>query len=242
MAQRGRVKSRRGRTPAEDKPRPVRWRFYGHLVLIVCEDEVTEKLYFETVFASLPENTVYVRPIGTGYDPLGVAEQAVKERAKLRLEATREVDEVWLVFDKDDADQELGKTTRFERALQLAKDENMHLAFSNEVFELWLLLHFVEVDATIPLPRKALYERFAAALRLHPLFASVGYDHKNSKAANVLKAVLDLGNVELAHIRAEALLTAHGEKPLLETNPSTRIHKLLQGLQGWAEYHTPFAT
>lgn len=125
-------------------------------MLIVCEDEATERLYFETAFPNLPENTVYVLPIGTGRDPLGVAEQAISERATLQLNAKREVDEVWLVFDKDDADKESGKKARFEQALQLAKNENMQLAFSNEAFELWLLLHFVEVDVAIPLPRKDL--------------------------------------------------------------------------------------
>ncbi len=238
MAHAGKLigKSRRGRTPAEDK-RPIRWRFYKHLVLIVCEDETTERLYFETAFPNLPENTVYVLPVGTGRDPLGVAEQAILERAALQLEAKREVDEVWLVFDKDDADKEPSKKVRFEQALQLAASENMQLAFSNESFELWLLLHFAEVAADVPLTRAKVYEQLAEALRPHPLFATTGYNHKESKAVAVLQAVLELGNVNLAHHRAETLLAMHGERPLLETNPSTRVHLLLRSLQGWVEYY-----
>ncbi|GAB3639082.1 RloB family protein [Hymenobacter arcticus] len=236
MANAGKVKSRRGRTPAEDK-RPVRWRQYQHIVLIVCEDEATEKLYFETAFPDLPENTVFVQSIGTGRDPMGVAEQALIERAALRLKAKKEVDEVWLVFDKDDADREPGKLERFAQALQLAEKENMYLAFSNEVFELWLLLHFVEVDATVPLTRAEIYKQFAKALSPHSSFTTTGYDHKKSKGAAVLKAVSELGDKAQAHFRAEALLAAHGEKPLLETNPSTRVHLLLQSLQGWVEYY-----
>lgn len=238
MARAGKLieKSRRGRTPAEDK-RPVRWRFYRHLVLIVCEDETTERLYFETAFPNLPENTVYVLPVGTGRDPLGVAKQALLERDALRLIAKREVDEIWLVFDKDDADKEPSKTARFEQALQLATSENMQLAFSNEVFELWLLLHFVDVAAAVPLTRVEVYEKLAEALRLHPLFATTDYDHKESKAISVLQAVSELGNADLAHHRAEVLLAMHSEKPLLETNPSTRVHLLLRSLQGWVEYY-----
>ncbi|RZJ89742.1 MAG: RloB domain-containing protein [Hymenobacter sp.] len=238
MARAGKIeaKSRRGRTPAEDK-RPIRWRHYKHLVLIVCEGQ-TEKLYFETVFATLLSEKVFVRPISAGRDPLGVAEQAIAEREKLRSEAKKEVDRVWLAFDKDDADREPGKKTRFMQAIQLAQDEKMQLAFSNEAFELWLLLHFAEVDATVPLSRQELYELLAAALQLHPLFATNSYDHKKSKAANVLQAVLELGDANLAHGRAEALLAAHSGKPLLETNPSTRVHVLLHSLRGWVElYH-----
>ena len=239
MAQAGKVKSRRGRTPAEDK-RPVRWHLYKYLVLIVCEDEATEKIYFEAAFPNLPENTVFVQPIGTGRDPLGVAEQAIAEREKLRLKAKKEVDEVWLVFDKDDADREPGKLAkleRFELALQLARDENMQLAFNNEVFELWLLLHFVDVDATTPLSRQNIYEQLADALSAHPLFATIRYDHKKSKAIEVLTVVSELGHEAQAHHRAESLLTAHGEKPLLETNPSTRVHILLRSLRDWVEFY-----
>ena len=239
MAHAGKVKSRRGRTPAEDK-RPVRWHLYQHLVLIVCEDEATEKVYFEAAFPNLPENTVFVQPVGTGRDPLGVAEQAIIEREKLHFKAKKEVDEVWLVFDKDDADREPGKTAKLERfaqALQLARNENMQLAFNNEVFELWLLLHFVEVDATVPLSRQKIYEQLAEALSAHSSFATIQYDHKKSKGADVVKAVSELGDEVQAHKRAKTLLAAHGEKPLLETNPSTRVHILLRNLRDWVEFY-----
>lgn len=238
MARAGKVTttSRRGRTPADDK-RPIRWRFYKHLVLIVCEGQ-TEKLYFETVFADLLSDKVFVRPVSAGRDPLGVAEQAITEREELRLEANKEVDQVWLAFDKDDADREPAKKARFEQAIQLAKDEKMKLAFSNEAFELWLLLHFVEVNADTPLPRQKIYELFGEILQQHPLFATAGYNHKKSKPATVLQAVSELGDAVLAHSRAEVLLSAHGEKPLLETNPSTRVHILLRSLQGWVEFYT----
>lgn len=240
MAHAGKVKksSRLDHTPA----RPVRVRQYKHLVLIVCEDERTEKLYFETAFPNLPENTVYVRPVGTGRDPLGVAQWAVAARKKLQDEFRRDVDQVWLVFDKDDADLDPGKTARFEKAVDLAKQEEMRLAFSNEVFELWLLLHFE--DVTGPLPRETVYQMLDTALRAHPLFTTAGYhhkktsQHKQSKPEDVLQAVREKGDEALAHARAEALLSAHGNRSLLSTNPSTRVHLLLQSLRGWIAFHS----
>lgn len=243
MASSGEVKTRRGRTPADEK-RPNRPRKYKYLVLIVCEDAATEKRYFETAFPDLPENTVRVKPVGTGRDPLGVAQQAIVERDALALEARRDVDQVWLVFDKDDADQTPKKVDRFGKALALAEQEKMALAFSNEVFELWLLLHFVDVAADAPLPRARVYKLLGEALRPHRLFATEGYhhkktaDHKASKPAHVLQAVRELGDEPQAHARAEALLAAHGEKPLLTANPSTRVHRLLQSLRGWMEYYS----
>ena len=241
MASAGKV-SRRGRTPAAEK-RPSRPRKYQYLVLIVCEDTATERLYFEAAFPDLPENTVRVQAIGTGHDPLGVAQRAITERVSLAREARREVDQVWLVFDKDDADQNAGKTARFGQALALAKQEKMDLAFSNEVFELWLLLHFVGVATDVALPRARVYELLDEALRAHSLFAADGYRHKKttqhkaSKPADVLQAVRELGDETQAQVRAEALLDGHGKKPLLAANPSTRVHKLLQSLRGWVEYY-----
>lgn len=243
MASPGKV-SRRGRTPADEK-RPERPRKYQYLVLIVCEDETTERLYFEAAFPDLPENTVRVKPVGTGCDPLGVAQRAVEERAALAAEARREVDQVWLVFDKDDADKEPGKAARFTKALTLAAAEKMELAFSNEVFELWLLLHFADMAADAPLPRARVYDLLDEALRQHPLFAIKGYhhkktaEHKASKPVDVLQAVRELGNEPQAEARAKALLNAHGATALLAANPSTRVHLLLQSLRGWIAHYDP---
>lgn len=244
MARPGKVSggSRRGRTPADEK-RPERPRQYQYLVLIVCEDECTERLYFETAFPHLPDDTVYVHPVGTGRDPLGVAEQALMERASLKARFNRDVDQVWLVFDKDDADKDLGKEKRFHQAIDLAGHENLQLAFSNEVFELWLVLHFHDVDATTPLPRLTVYQMLDVALRQHALFAETGYhhkkteQHKQSDPSEVLQVVRELGDESVAHARAEELLKAHGDCALLATNPSTRVHLLLQNLRGWIEYH-----
>jgi hypothetical protein len=241
MARPGKVSVRR--VPATDE-RPLRSRRYKHLVLIVCEDQTTEPLYFETVFANVPVDTLYIRSVGTGRDPLGVAQQALVEREKLAVEARlgmeprREVDDVWLVFDKDDADREAGKIIRFEQALALANAEKMKLAFSNEVFELWLLLHLTEVAATQSLPRAEVYARLGSALRQHPKLANFEYQHGVTKAADVVPAVLSVGDEASAHRRAAALLAAHGAKPLLETNPSTRVHHLMSSLRGWMYYYS----
>ncbi|HMZ32282.1 MAG TPA: RloB family protein, partial [Methanoregulaceae archaeon] len=55
--------------------------------------------------------------------------------------ARKEVDIVWVVFDKDSSDENETKIKRFEDAFTIAEKENFKVAYSNEVFELWLLLH-----------------------------------------------------------------------------------------------------
>ncbi len=233
MAHAGEVKkSRRGRNPIA---RPVRWRRYAHLFLIVCEDEATEPAYFKTFLPDTPEETVYLRPIGTGLDPLGVVKRAKLERIKLEGEANREVDQVWVVFDKDDADREPSKTKRFNEAIQVATDEEFKLAFSNEVFELWLLLHLTDVSETEALPRTEVYRQLGEALRQQPGYENFQYSHKETPTADVVAAIGQVGDEKQALIRAHALLVAHGSKPLLETNPSTRVGQLVEQLRWWTE-------
>ena len=78
-------------------------------MLIVCEDENTERVYFEQFHKLfndlLPSETVYIRAVGTGRNSLGVVNQAIIERNLLATEAGKKVDEVWAVFDKDDLDK-----------------------------------------------------------------------------------------------------------------------------------------
>lgn len=129
-----------------DDDRPVRWRKYPHLFLIVCEDQNTEPDYFTRFRDQFPEETVFLRTVGVGRSALGVVEQCIQEREKLADESNKTVDETWSVFDKDDADQVPANAIRFSNAFELAKREGISVACSNEVFELWLLLHLVDVD------------------------------------------------------------------------------------------------
>jgi hypothetical protein len=84
-------------------------------MLIVCEDENTERVYFEQFHKLfndlLPSETVYIRAVGTGRNSLGVVN--IIERNLLATEAGKKVDEVWAVFHKDD----LEKWKRPERTL-----------------------------------------------------------------------------------------------------------------------------
>ena len=63
MARRGELK--KSQVKERDK-RPIRLRKYPHLFLIVCEDGNTEPYYFKTFAKLFPEETVFLRAVGTG--------------------------------------------------------------------------------------------------------------------------------------------------------------------------------
>lgn len=230
MAKKGKLKEFQEK---ELEERPIRFKRYQYLFLIVCEDENTEPTYFERFKNKIPEETIFLKPVGTGRDAKGVVEQAIVERGKLSVESKKEVDVVWAVFDKDDADENETKIKRFEDAFEIAKDNNIETAYSNEVFELWLLLHLSEVDANVALPRAEIYTLLQENIRTYEGHKAFEYEHGN---ASILQIIYEVGSQEDAINRAKKLLQLQGAKTPIEANPSTKIHILVTELLEWITY------
>ena len=184
--------------------------------------------------ALFPDHTLYLECTGEGRDALGVVKQTVLEGEKLERKSRREVDFKWAVFDKDDSDSNSTKRSRFEQAFELAKDNNIKLAYSNEVFELWLLLHFREVDSNRPIPRQEVYELLGKVVREYEGNEDFEYVHGKT---GILDKVSFLGNEEEAISRAKVLAEKFKAIPPIEANPSTKVHILVEDLRGWIEYY-----
>lgn len=95
------------------------------VILIVCEGERTEPEYFRHFRLT----SATIKPLGTGFDPLSLVQRAQKEAG------LRNYEQVWCVFDRD-------IHTSFDRALSLAEQLKFKVAYSNQAFEYWLILHF----------------------------------------------------------------------------------------------------
>jgi len=234
MAKRGSLKKF---AKKEAKERPIRFRRYKYLFLIVCEDQKTEPTYFGEYVSKIPEETIYLKPIGTGRDPKGVVQRAIIEKDLLTKEANREVDEVWVVFDKDDADENAAKIKRFEDAFQIAEKERFEVAYSNEVFELWLLLHFINVDKETPLPRAEIYQLLREQFKKNPKYADYEYDHKVIDPRTI-EIVFNIGNRDSAIKRAQILIEHHKDCEPINANPVTKVHILVQVLLDWIKYYS----
>lgn len=101
-------------------------------VLIVCEGEKTEPNYFEKFDAF----GLDVKILGTGKNT-----ESLVDYASQYLD---EYDSIWCVFDKDSF-----KPVQFNNACSTAISKGMNVAYSNESFELWYLLHFNFNDTQI---------------------------------------------------------------------------------------------
>ena len=96
-------------------------------ILIVCEGKNTEPSYFNRFKLS----SATVKPIGEGYNTISLVNRAIQ------LANEKNYDQVWCVFDKDDFSE-----NAFNNAISTAKANNFGLAYSNQSFEYWLILHF----------------------------------------------------------------------------------------------------
>lgn len=127
------------------KRNPLRRRGYSERIvdareikdrfLIVCEGEKTEPNYFKGF-----------RPAGKVLDIRGVGYNTIKlVREAIRLQVKETYDQVWCVFDRDDFPAQ-----HFNEALSLAREHRIKVAYSNEAFELWYILHFDYHQSGIP--------------------------------------------------------------------------------------------
>ncbi len=92
--------------------------------LIVCEGQ-TEKSYFDKFI--IP--SVNIKAKETGRSTVSIIKEAIE------LRKSNEYDQVWCVFDKDD-------NKDLNNAIKMAQSNGIKVAYSNQAFEYWLLLHF----------------------------------------------------------------------------------------------------
>ncbi len=96
-------------------------------ILIVCEGKNTEPSYFRQFKLA----TATIKPIGEGHNTLSLVNRAIELSQKVNYE------QIWCVFDKDDFDN-----NNFNNAILIAESNNFGVAYSNQAFEYWLILHF----------------------------------------------------------------------------------------------------
>lgn len=121
--------SKRQRSKPPSLARPLPRLTERPTILIVCEGENTEPSYFRKFRLS----SATIKVIGHGNNTVTLVRQAVK------LAAQRTYDQVWCVFDKDDFSPH-----DFNEAIRQAKAHGFGVAWSNQAFEYWLILHFAD--------------------------------------------------------------------------------------------------
>ena len=181
--------------------------------LIVCEGAKTEPNYFQGF--RVPQ--LVVDTVGTGHNTLSLVGEAIRLKAEKKAEAKKRgkpaYDQVWCVFDRDSfaADD-------FNNAIRKAEGAGFKVAYTNQAFELWYLLHFDD-------HRAALHRSQYCDL----LKERLGYEYlKNSQT---MHGELQSRQKEALR-RAESLLAEYGaDHNPQQDNPSTTVHLLVKALR-----------
>jgi hypothetical protein len=207
----------RGLGPIQKRQAPTRTE--KPIILIVCEGENTEKSYFNQFRLS----SARIKAVGQGYNTTSLVNEAI------RLDQEGKYDQVWCVFDKDDfAAQD------FNSAITIAQANNFKVAYSNQAFEYWILLHFEDHQGSA-MPRSE-YNK-AINEHLEPLDAE--YDGEDSKIITekmfeLMEACPENGQQtrrEVATARAQAIYNRYTHHSPATEESSTTVHNLVLEIQ-----------
>lgn len=204
-------------------------------IIIACEDIASSPNYFKTIIEKLKEDKhitpdSFVIAKHKHSNPSGVLTD-LKNHKTTNGKSYKDFTHKWIVIDRDIERVNGGGHAKedFNRALQQAAHEKVKVAYSNDAFELWYLLHFVYRNT--PISRDALIDEVIKKLKWsdEKLFATL--DKDSIKSATVAKAIFQtlLPMQEMAIKRAKKLLDSYANTHNPESdNPSTTVHLLVE--------------
>lgn len=192
-------------------------------IVIVCEGKVTEPRYFSDFRRGSGNSLVTITAIGGCGVPVSVVERAVEEKmARLRTaKKTRDSFDlrfqIWAVFDRDAHPEE-----QVPRAIQMATEHGISLAYSNPCFEVWGLMHFGLFG------RPGHHHDVQAELKrvLH------GYCHETNPVIDV-EALWPRYPDAVANATLALEARKNDDKPL--GDPSTRVHLLTEQIRRYGK-------
>lgn len=185
-------------------------------ILVVCEGANTEPSYFHQF--RLTSGTIIA--LGAGCETIRVVERAIEEQKKGNY------DQTWIVFDKDD-----NAAQDFNAAIEMANQLNFGIAYSNQAFEYWLILHFEDHQGG-GMHRDQYHDKLNEYLIKFGLF----YDGKGRK--KVTKEIFDLllaqdskhkiSRTDLAIRRARRIFDLYDHQSPAQEESSTTVFLLVE--------------
>lgn len=216
------------RTARVEKKRKEKTREVRVYFLIVCEGEKTEPNYFKSFKTNVKSFVYTIDTFGEATNTKDLVRKTIIARDK----SSQKYDSVWAVFDKDSFSSD-----NFNSAISLAESNDVKVGWTNEAFELWYLLHFQYRNTAMSRNdyKSAIEEEVntkIAVLSKSKKPKKFVYE-KNSKD---MFAVLEkYGNQQEAIKNAKKLIANQSCTNYAIHNPCTRIHLLVQELNGDSE-------
>lgn len=191
--------------------------------LIVCEGKKTEPNYFNGLKKKINEKygnkvDVLIPNIdikGTGMNTTSL----VKYTQKTVNHANKVYGQVWVVFDKDDYNDE-----QFNSAIDNC---NYNVAWSNPNFELWLLAHFKKVNRYV--------SKDDALQELSKEVQKKGLGDYTKNDTDIFYKVTSEGKLHTAIKNCEYMEELNKDGQASQRNPMTKVYKIVDGLKEYLE-------
>lgn len=215
------------------KPKGARNRQLKPVLHIFCEGAKTERNYFNGYLDKFHPTNRRLKVIKVEKTKKNTPVQLVEEALDRKKEKDiPDIDVFWVVYDRE-------ATTKYpnklhQQAFDKASSQSINIALTNVCFEVWILLHFIDVTAS--------YTSCANLLRNSPLKAKLKensilrYEKADRKVFDVIS-----NDIPCARRRAERMneLTIQASdqdrtRPYL-LNPYTDVHKLLDAIDDFVE-------
>lgn len=221
--------------------------------ILFCEDEVNEPSYFRLfqkegkVKVNVVEKQLsnFKNVINTlSYCEQNGLLEKVDNHFVVKADVTRHI---WSVFDRDvnlsAPHTLLTDNLQFSASIQMAEHAGIKVAWSIDVFELWILLHFEEVQPAVAINRVEVYSRLTNIFKALPnqsieMLAITSRPNFNYKS--YFKSRLDFNlyvkpylapRLAQAMARAELLENAfNAQHAYHEMNPCTKVHHLVSSM------------
>jgi hypothetical protein len=211
-------------------------------IIIACEDSVSSPSYFRMIVDNLIEKKIitqdsFVIAPHKHSNPMGVLDDL--KRYKKEGKVYKDFDHRWIVIDRDSQSVNGGGHSKedFNNALKNAKSKksnfNIEVAYANDSFELWYLLHFEYRNSAIS--RDDILSQVIKRLKELDAYKFAKLSKDNIKQENYTRLIFEtLKPLQSVAIRnAKKLLDSYGDEHNPESdNPSTRVHLLVEVLNG----------
>jgi hypothetical protein len=221
--------------------------------IVYCEDGAVEPAYLRR----FTNNMVRVSPVpnfGQHHKQIDKVTDDLRIKGMIEvidgLEYLKGKDglQVWCLFDRD---KEIGdqKESSFNDSIRNATSKGLHVAWSNDDFELWILLHFEEVDPHLASnkSRKEYYHRLGIVVpqearklgideTLLNVFKNPRFSYydamKTERRFSTITMPCLAGKMDLAMQRATALEhhQNHPGRTPSEKAPCTMVHHLVKAI------------
>jgi hypothetical protein len=177
-------------------------------ILVVCEGQKTEPNYFNAFPVDKEVVVLEVSGSGANTDTLVLEAGSLRQAA---IDRKQPYNQVWCVFDRDAFPPD-----RTNRAFDLASQRKIRIAFSNQSFELWYVLHFNFHDT--PQTRQRYVEMLSRYM-----------ERTYQKNDTEMYAAL-LSRQPVAIRNAKTLLGRYCPPRPEQDDPSTTVHLLVEEL------------